>query len=349
MFDWKSVEMLNSELISLDTAGLPMPEGLRAAAERVRRGGFRKALDEAARASETGRPISEALAAQQGVFPCVFTSMVRAGEEGGNMSDALQGLAKFLETRRKVSAAFTAATIYPSIVLTFAVVISAFVTFGLVPDFLARLSEMRQLVPDTSPLFPRFVGIAFAVQQVMVVVFALLWLVAAALCMIAYVTPARRLYHSVLLRLPLYGRLFRSYLLYHLSAITGLLTRAGAPLPEALDVIEELKDSPLLVDVARAGQQALQQGRPLSSGFASACWFPRSEIALMASAEKQERLADYLDDLGRRSTGAIGRGEDVFRNSEPAFVAFLAVLVALYAIAVFVPVTQWFKFVTLGD
>jgi type IV pilus assembly protein PilC len=347
--DWKGIEDLNAELASLDSAGMALPEGLAFAARQARKSGTREALAEAARAVESGLQLSDALARVRGLVPDLVVSLIRAGERGGNMLSALRQMGSFLEMRRRVVWAMQAAAVYPVLVLTFALGISWFLTFNLLPDFMTRVQAVSPLLPGKGDQFPRLISIAFLVQRGGVAVFALLWLAVLGILVASIVAPRSRGYQEMLLRLPLYGNLLRKYLLYNLSGVLGLLLREGVPLPDALDNLEALRESPLLSNAASSGRRAIERGQPLSEGLKAAAWIPRSELWLMGNAEKQELLDQYMNDLAARSTESIGRSEQLFRNLEPTLIAGLAIVVGGYVVSVFIPMARVFSIVHLGE
>src|SRR5918997_6503950 len=96
---------------------------------------------------EAGLPLSDALERHPKVFDPLFVAMVRAGETGGVLDSALLRVADQLEKadalRRQVKSAMT----YPTVIITFAmVVVLALVTF-LVPVFAGVFKEFGGELP----------------------------------------------------------------------------------------------------------------------------------------------------------------------------------------------------------
>lgn len=345
---WTDVEALNQELQAMVAAGLPMTQGLRLAAERTRNREFRQTMERATKAAEAGMPVSEALEKSGARLPALYLSLVRAGEAGGDMAGVLQTMTHFLDMRRRVTAALRAAITYPVLVLTVAVIICGFISFSVVPHFLKTIASMHLLIPRESVLFPRSVATAFTVQHVMTVILAVLWLVAFLLLLMSLISPHSRLYHQMLLHMPVYHRVFRGYLMYHFSGVLGLLTAQNVPLDIAIDNLRALSESPLMTDAADGAARAIQNGATLSSGLEDARWFPRTELFLMKTAEQQESLDTYLADLNERTAAHIGRSEYVFRNLEPTLIVFIAIAIGVYVVSVFIPFATVFKYISLG-
>jgi type II secretory pathway component PulF len=347
--DWNSLEILNSELVAMDAAGLSLAEGLQEASHQARKGAFREAVRSAATAAENGVPVSEALRKNPRVFPELYVSLVAAAEAGGDMPTVLRGMAQFIELRRRMVASMRAALTYPALVLTLAVIVSIFVTYWIIPGFLDSIRALHLLVPRESILFPRQVAFALDLQQVLVVVLVIVWIAAVAVTLMGVVAPASRGTHGFLLKVPFYGRVFRNYLIYHLSGVLGMLLRQRVPMDTALENLGSLRESPLLSDAAEHGLRAVRNGELLSRGLAQVPWLPKSELWLMETAEQQEQLESYLEELNRRTASSIARSELIFKNIEPNLVALLAIGIGAYIISVFIPLFNMFKFMTLGE
>ena len=98
--------------------------------------------------------VSEAMANHPYCFDQVFVSLVRAGEQSGQLVQVLDELAENLKWQDEMAAQAKKALIYPVIVLVVILgVITALMTF-LVPQLAATFKTMVPKLPLKSP--PRF-------------------------------------------------------------------------------------------------------------------------------------------------------------------------------------------------
>jgi type IV pilus assembly protein PilC len=108
---------------------------------------------------EAGVSFSDALERHPKVFNQLYVAMVRAGEMGGVLEDALKRVADQLEAddslRRKVKGAM----IYPAVIITFAMIVMiALITFlvpvfeGIFKDFGGQLPKITQITVTASHL-----------------------------------------------------------------------------------------------------------------------------------------------------------------------------------------------------
>jgi type IV pilus assembly protein PilC len=84
-------------LEQLTSAGVPILEGLTDLRDSVENPRFREVISGLVESIQGGQSLSGAMADYKDVFPKVFASLIRAGEETGRMSEVLQSLAENLK------------------------------------------------------------------------------------------------------------------------------------------------------------------------------------------------------------------------------------------------------------
>src|SRR4051794_22441317 len=96
---------------------------------------------------EAGLPLSDSLDRHPKVFSPLFVAMTRAGETGGVLEESLLRVADQLEKEDSLRRQIKAAMVYPSVIMTFAlVVLLALVTF-LVPVFVGVFKQFGGDLP----------------------------------------------------------------------------------------------------------------------------------------------------------------------------------------------------------
>ena len=84
-------------LAAMIEAGLPLSRALSVIGRQMGNGGMKKILDEINESIKKGQSFSDSLAKFPGVFSPLFISIVRAGEEGGNLPESLRIITGQLE------------------------------------------------------------------------------------------------------------------------------------------------------------------------------------------------------------------------------------------------------------
>ena len=95
----KRPELINFcfHLEQLATAGVPLVEGLIDLRDSVENPRFREVISGLIESIQGGQNLSSSMADYTDVFPAVFASLIRAGEETGRMSQVLKSLAENLK------------------------------------------------------------------------------------------------------------------------------------------------------------------------------------------------------------------------------------------------------------
>jgi type IV pilus assembly protein PilC len=134
-------------LAALIGAGVPLRRSL----ETVTAGRSRESIIDALRAVtaqvESGIALSEALLDHPHEFSQVTIAMVRAGEAGGSLDEALRILARWEERDRGLRRRIVAALTYPAVVSAAAAALLLFLIGNTIPAFAATFAQLHAHLP----------------------------------------------------------------------------------------------------------------------------------------------------------------------------------------------------------
>ncbi len=155
----KAITQFTRQLSTLQDAGLPILRSLKILWQQQKPGTLKTVLDGVANDVESGATLSEAMARHPKAFDRLYVNMVQAGETGGVLDVILQRLAEFMEKAQRLKRRVIGAMIYPSVVITFSVLIVTGIMIFVVPkfrdifkDFHTTLPSLTQWLMDTSDL-----------------------------------------------------------------------------------------------------------------------------------------------------------------------------------------------------
>jgi type IV pilus assembly protein PilC len=125
----------NQELRALIKAGLPIVPSLDILLERRKNKTFRNALIDVRDRVKGGEALSDAFAAQEELFPPLYSASLASGERSGELASVIERFVayqqKIIGIRRKVISAL----IYPAILITLALGLIALMVFFIIPKF----------------------------------------------------------------------------------------------------------------------------------------------------------------------------------------------------------------------
>ncbi|MFH1859653.1 MAG: type II secretion system F family protein [bacterium] len=127
---------------------LPIPDSLEKISATMRKKRIGSVLEEVTRDIRSGWSFSKAIARQQGYFPPLYLSMIKAGEETGNLSKVLHQLISHFQKITNLRNKIINTLIYPSILIIISFMVVIFILTFTVP--IAVLNKGLAIITDTS-------------------------------------------------------------------------------------------------------------------------------------------------------------------------------------------------------
>lgn len=279
------------ELAELSAAGVPLPAGLRAAAEEGGHAGLTAALLQVADQLERGRTLEEAVSSSELALPDytrrLIAAAARTGPFGPSLLELLDRGRDLAALRRRIWQSLA----YPAIVagLAFAVVVSLSSILGgaferIYCDFGARLPAITVLFLNWRFVAPRLT--------------LLLVLVAAGLFLLLRfgVSPLRR--RRWLAAVPLLGPMGHWLSLLEWLGLLRALLQNQVPLCEALQLAGDGNSDANVAQLSRILAEGVARGRSLSQAMTAQRAMPASLVPLIRWGEQLGTLPESLEISG---------------------------------------------------
>ncbi|MBN1346243.1 MAG: type II secretion system F family protein [Phycisphaerae bacterium] len=221
----------NEQLASLASIGVALDQGLTQLARDVRSPRLRKFIQDIAADLHKGESLENAVAARESQLPALYSRVVRAGIQTGNLPAALLGLNQHMrlmgETRRILWETLS----YPVFVLIVGLAIISFFLLTIVPQFKVMFADFGTSLPG-----PTLLLLNLAEAYPTILVSAAAFVVAAVLGWRALrLWPGGQVVREdVVGHLPIVGRVYRASLVARFVRSVEVGVQAGLPLPEAL-------------------------------------------------------------------------------------------------------------------
>lgn len=326
------------QFAALIDAGVPILQSLRILSAQGAHKRLKAALAEVGADMERGSSLTEAFRRRADVFPPVFTSLIEAGELGGQLDAVLLRLAVHFEKEHTIREKTVSALTYPAIVLTIAVLaVSVLVTFVL-PTFVGILEQMGVALPLLTQMI---IAASLWANQHWYLVFGGL---AAAVLGGRYLvrTPTGREYWDrALLRLPIFGDLVQKIIMARFCRTFAGLVRSGVPILQALEVIKKTAGN---VVVARAIQETaaeVGEGGAIAGLLEKSRLFPPMVTQMIAVGEETGALDTLLEKLAafyeQEVEEAVSRLSSLL---EPVLIIFMGGIVGLIIISILLPMFE---------
>jgi general secretion pathway protein F len=279
------------QMATLLRAGIPLPETLFALFEQAENPKLKGILGEVRGAVNEGSSLGDAMARHGAVFPELFVSMVRAGEQAGNLDEVLTRLADFLESANKLRSKVTGAMVYPVIMIVVGIGIMGVLMVAVVPKITKIFVQQGKTLPPNT----RFL------MWTADVISGYWWLLLALAIGGAFAfrawarTPHGRMtWHGFVLRAPIFGSLLQRVAVSRFCRTLGTMLEAGVPMLRALDTAKEVLGNAVLVKVVEDAKEGVTQGESLAVMFKRSGHFPAAVTHMIAVGERSGALEQML-------------------------------------------------------
>ncbi len=324
-------------LEQLTAAGVPILESLADLRDSVENPRFREVISGLIESIQGGQNLSAAMADYADVFPVVFASLIRAGEETGRMSQVLESLAENLKWEDELITQTKKLMMYPAFVGSIVLVVTMFLMIYLVPQMIGFVKSTGQAIPLQTRILIQvsgfFINYWWAVLIAPVIAFAGIRLAIAR-------SPALRYrFDDFKLRLPLLGPIQRKIILSRFASIFAMMYSAGITIIDCIKTSEDIAGNLVIREgLERAGQQ-IAEGKNVSTAFQDAGLFPPLVIRMLRVGESSGKLDDALLNVSyfynRDVKDAIGKVEVMI---EPAMTVILGALLGWVMLSVLGPI-----------
>lgn len=254
-----------------------------------------------------GATLAQAFSEQPKYFSRLAVGMVRAGERGGQLSDALGTLADQLEREQQLRADLTAALLYPAVLLLVGGVAVAILLLVVLPRFATLFAEVGAELPTSARILIAAGGFVARWWPFLLAGAAVL---TAGLATVSRSDRGRLWLERSLRRLPLIGRLRRLIAGSRFGRTLGTLLGAGLPILQALEIAGDAVDDGITADEVRHARDAVRSGATLAAGLKGGDAFPPLFVQMLEVGEEAGRLQAMLARAAQVAEQDLRRGLD---------------------------------------
>ncbi len=297
------------ELATMLGAGQDLDRALRFLVETAPRPRVAAVMGAVREAVRDGAALATALGQHPGSFPRLYVGLVHAGEAGGTLAPTLERLAVLLERQRSLASTVASAMVYPALLVVAAVGSVALLLTQVLPQFVPLFAQNGVALPASTQFL---IEAGDAVGN-----YGLYALALSAVLLLGTRSLLRRpgpgmVADTVLLRLPVVGRLAREVLAARFTRGLGTLLLNGVPLVAALDVVRGVVGNRAAVAAVERATASAKGGAGLARPLEESGIFPARTVHLLRLGEETAQLgalalraADIHDEAVRLGVGRL--------------------------------------------
>jgi len=345
IFSKKSLTMKRRELIiftfqleRMVKGGISVLDGLRDIRDSAESPAQQYAASLLVESIQAGSNLSKAMEEQPNNFPEVYISVVRSGENSGNLDYVLREIGENLKWQDEFAENIGRLFVYPSIVL---LVVIAAISFSLI----YFLPKVKDFISDTlQQELPWYTAILISTSDFMVKYWIVVFLVPIVLFLVGFssyktMPPVKLLFDQIILDLPKIGILIRKIALARFASMFALLYSSGVSVLDSLKYCEKVLGNSYLEKAVDRIRFLISQGSGVSEAFSKTALFPALVIRMINVGETTGNIDDALRTVAyfyQRDVRDFV--EKLLKLIEPILTLFLGTLLGYILLAVLLPI-----------
>jgi type IV pilus assembly protein PilC len=329
--------MMTRNLSSMLIAGLPLSRALSVIERQSSNPRLKGVIIDVAENIQSGSALHESLEKYPKVFSDLYVSMVRAGEEGGTLAEALATLALQMERSSSLKKKIKGAMIYPSIVLVIMLSIGVLMMIYVMPSITATFVDLEVELPATTQVL-----IATSDFMVANTIFVLCGLVGAIVGFIYALRTyyGKKVFHWIIIRLPVIGQMVKETNSAQTARTLSSLLHSGVDVMRALSITEDVIQNVYYKPVIKEAATRVEKGTPLSETFIEHNkLYPVLVGEMILVGEETGEISQMLEQLATFYESEVEqKTKDLSTIIEPILMVVIGGTVGFFALAMIAPI-----------
>ena len=332
----KDLAIFARQFASMTTSGLTLLRSLGILEEQTSKAKLHNAIGQVRADVQGGATLSNAMAQHPEQFPLLMVNMIRAGETGGFLDEALARIAKMYESDANLRAKIKAAMTYPVIVLIFSLLLGTGVILFIVPVFEKMFAQLGGKLP-----LPTQIMVTLSHNMYWALP---LFLIAVATGLHFYRRAMRTSYpfrlrmDKLKLRLPVFGTLFTKLAISRWARNLGTLLAVGVPIIQALDVVGGTAGNAVVTEAMEDVRNAVRVGQQMSGPLSRHPLFPNMVVQMLEVGEETGQITEMLDKVADFYDHEVETATESLTSAmEPLLVVLLGAVIGTMVICLYLP------------
>lgn len=321
-------------------SGIPLDEAISTAKEQSKNKYFKKILAAIEESVKNGQSLHKSLSKFPEAFGPLYTSLVKVGEDSGNLEANLGYLAtqikKSYEFRKKVQGAM----LYPGIILATTIIAGGGLAIFVLPQLVDLFKSLGTDLPLSTKILLWTANLMKNYGILILIGAIVIFLLCGTLLQTSYVKPK---WHKFLLALPGIGVLLQNIQLTNLNRNLGLMLKSGVTLVPALKTEYEATENLVYKTYLKRLINAAETGRALSEEMRMHrfTFLPAIMTKMVGIGEKTGKLDEtllYLGDFFEEEVDETTKNLSTI--IEPVLLLVIGLIVGFVALAIISPIYQ---------
>ena len=334
----EDVLIFSKQFATMVKAGLPILQVLSMLRDQLENPSLKEVIEEIRRSLEGGVTLSKCFERYPKLFDNVYINMVKAGEASGKLDTFLLKIVDSLEKKEKIKKKIKGALMYPSIMFTVAITVSAFMLVKVVPVFAKMYEGMGIALPKPTAVI---LGMSDFLRGTggLVMLISIISFVVGFRFLTTKNAAFKYRWHKQVLKLPIFGDMILKSLLARISLIMGNLSAAGVNLLESLEIAKEVSNNVVVSEAIENVKKGVFSGDTLTKLFLKEPLFPPTFSQLISVGEQTGQLDEMFGSVAKYYEEEFDNSVDNMSSLiEPIMIVFMGIMIGGLMIAMYSPI-----------
>lgn len=330
--------IMTRQLATMIESGLVLSEALDILQEQQSNRRLKETLGKISRDIKSGLDLASAIKKNPDIFPPLYSNLIKAGEASGKLDSVLLQMADSMEKDREFRARIKGAMIYPAVISVMMVGVMLIMLLFVIPRLTSLYTQSNIELPLPTKILITTSGF-FISYWWMILIFSVL----AVVVFNRWVSTINGKYQfdSVLLKLPVMGKLIQETSLTNFTRTFGLLIAAGIPIIDSLVIVTDVVSNSVYKKALQACALGVERGLTLSSQLEQIGVFPKIVSQMFRVGEetgKVDAIAFKLSEYFESESDHMVKNLTVI--IEPVILVLLGIGVAFLVLSIILPIYQ---------
>jgi type IV pilus assembly protein PilC len=332
----RDIVILTRQFSTMINAGLPLVQTMTILAEQSENKVLSEIMRKVVFDVESGNTVADALGKHPQAFSGLYVNMVAAGEAGGILDTILMRLATFMEKNDALIRKVKGAMIYPSVIMSVAVIAVTVLLIFVIPVFENLFSSAGLALPLPTRIV---MGASRFLKGYWYVVMGS---VAAAVFLFRKynaTSDGKLNVDRFMLRVPVLGDVLRKSAVSRFTRTLGTLISSGVSILDGLEITAKTAGNRVVQDAIMESRSSIAGGDTIAAPLKKSGVFPPMVISMISVGEQtgglDEMLSKIADFYDEQVDTAVS---NLLSLLEPIMIVFLGVVVGGMVVAMYLPI-----------
>ena len=334
----EDILLFSKQFATMVKAGLPILEVLGMLRDQLESPAIKEVIEDIRKSLEGGVTLSKCFDKYPHYFDNVYVNLIKAGEAIGKLDVFLLKIVDSLEKKEKINKKIKGALMYPGIMFTVAITVSAFMLVKVVPVF-AKMYEGMGIALTAATATIMAMSDFLRGTGGMILLFGSIGFIFTFRYLVAKNAAFRYKWHKQVLKLPVFGDMILKSLLARISLILGNLSAAGVNLLESLEIAKSVSNNVVVTEALENVKKGVFSGDTLTKLFLKEPLFPPTFSQLISVGEQTGQLDEMFNSVASYYEEEFDTSVDNMSSLiEPIMIVFMGLMIGGLMIAMYSPI-----------